>query len=45
MLYFLPSNVRHITNYSSFMSNLEGLMFKNTLSVVSVVHGFYMFVL
>ena len=39
-----PSNVRHITNYSSFTSSLKHLLFemkcKSVLSVVVVVHDF-----
>ena len=41
---FLPSNIHHITNYSSFISSLRHLMFEKkgilVLSVVTDVHGF-----
>ena len=42
MLNYLPSNVHHNTNYSSFISSLKRLMFEKmhtSWSVVIVVHG------
>ena len=39
----LPSNVRHITNYSSFISSLKHLMFEKKILVLSVVIAVYGF--